>query len=117
MELLNFMLASPVLLTQSPLPDGIPVNTTLIKVVRRAQSSQKSRVIFHLAVVQLVLGLLEDSQISDLLKEAGVITSKLAQKIVRGGVPSNLAEVRPMALDMGALVAGAKCRGEVRSWS
>ena len=45
MELLNFMLASPVLLTQSPLPDGIPVNTTLIKVVRRAQSSQKSRVI------------------------------------------------------------------------
>ena len=33
MELLNFMLASPVLLTQSPLPDGIPVNTTLIKVV------------------------------------------------------------------------------------
>ena len=44
------------------------------------------------------------------------VVERLAQKIVRGSVPSNLAEVRPMALDMGALVAGAKYRGEVRSW-
>ncbi|KAL6326048.1 hypothetical protein AAG906_000923 [Vitis piasezkii] len=75
----------------------------------------------------------------DLLQEAGVSTSKvksevqkfqrkegkkvesasgnttavverLAQKIVRGSVPSNLAEVRPMALDMGALVLGFHVR-------
>ena len=181
--------------TQSPPPDEIPVSTTLIKVVRRAQSSQKSRGDTHLAVDQLILGLLEDSQIGDLLKEAGVSTSRvkseveklrgkegkkvesasgdttfqalktygrdlveqagkldpvigrdeeirrvirilsrrtknnpvligepgvgktavvegLAQRIVRGDVPSNLAEVRLIALDMGALVAGAKYRGE-----
>ncbi|XP_019081516.1 chaperone protein ClpB1-like [Vitis vinifera] len=55
-----------------------------------------------------------------LIEEPGMgktaVVERLAQKIVRGGVPSNLAEVRPMALDMGALVAGAKYRGEVRSW-
>ncbi|KAH0455716.1 hypothetical protein IEQ34_015748 [Dendrobium chrysotoxum] len=36
----------------------------------------------------------------------------LTQRIVRGDVPSNLADVRLIALDMGALVAGAKYRGE-----
>ncbi|KAJ6969427.1 chaperone protein clpb1 [Populus alba x Populus x berolinensis] len=36
----------------------------------------------------------------------------LALRIVRGDVPSNLADVRLIALDMGALVAGAKYRGE-----
>ncbi|XAR63790.1 hypothetical protein NMG60_11023873 [Bertholletia excelsa] len=181
--------------SQTPAPDEIPASTTLIKVMRRAQSSQKSRGDSHLAVDQLILGLLEDSQIGDLLKEAGVSTARvkseveklrgnegrkvesasgdttfqalktygrdlveqagkldpvigrddeirrvirilsrrtknnpiligepgvgktavvegLAQRIVRGDVPSNLADVRLIALDMGALVAGAKYRGE-----
>ncbi|XP_052179610.1 chaperone protein ClpB1 [Diospyros lotus] len=181
--------------TQSPPPDEIPASTSLIKVLRRAQSSQKSRGDTHLAIDQLILGLLEDSQIGDLLKEAGITTAKvkaeveklrgkqgrkvesaagdttfqalktygrdlveqagkldpvigrdeeirrvirilsrrtknnpvligepgvgktavvegLAQRIVRGDVPSNLADVRLIALDMGALVAGAKYRGE-----
>lgn len=181
--------------SQSPAPDEVPASTTLIKVIRRAQAAQKSRGDTHLAVDQLVLGLLEDSQIGDLLKEAGVTTAKvkseveklrgkegrkvesasgdttfqalktygrdlveqagkldpvigrdeeirrvvrilsrrtknnpvligepgvgktavvegLAQRIVRGDVPSNLADVRLIALDMGALVAGAKYRGE-----
>ncbi|KAE9467191.1 hypothetical protein C3L33_00904, partial [Rhododendron williamsianum] len=181
--------------SQTPPPDEIPASTTLIKVIRRAQSSQKSRGDTHLAVDQLILGLLEDSQIGDLLKEAGVNTSRvrsevdklrgkegkkvesasgdtnfqalktygrdlveqagkldpvigrdeeirrvirilsrrtknnpvligepgvgktavvegLAQRIVRGDVPSNLNDVRLIALDMGALVAGAKYRGE-----
>lgn len=181
--------------SQSPAPDEVPASTTLIKAIRRAQAAQKSRGDTHLAVDQLVLGLLEDSQIGDLLKEAGVTTAKvkseveklrgkegkkvesasgdttfqalktygrdlveqagkldpvigrdeeirrvvrilsrrtknnpvligepgvgktavvegLAQRIVRGDVPSNLADVRLIALDMGALVAGAKYRGE-----
>ncbi|OIS98111.1 PREDICTED: chaperone protein ClpB1 [Nicotiana attenuata] len=181
--------------SQTPTPDEIPPSTSLIKVLRRAQSSQKSRGDSHLAVDQLILGLLEDSQIGDLLKEAGVSASRvkseveklrgkegrkvesasgdttfqalktygrdlveqagkldpvigrdeeirrvvrilsrrtknnpvligepgvgktavvegLAQRIVRGDVPSNLADVRLIALDMGALVAGAKYRGE-----
>ncbi|XP_009792440.1 chaperone protein ClpB1-like [Nicotiana sylvestris] len=181
--------------SQTPAPDEIPPSTSLIKVLRRAQSSQKSCGDSHLAVDQLILGLLEDSQIGDLLKEAGVSASRvkseveklrgkegrkvesasgdttfqalktygrdlveqagkldpvigrdeeirrvvrilsrrtknnpvligepgvgktavvegLAQRIVRGDVPSNLADVRLIALDMGALVAGAKYRGE-----
>ncbi|CAH9088188.1 unnamed protein product [Cuscuta europaea] len=181
--------------TQTPPPDEIPAGTSLIKVIRRAQALQKSRQDSHLAVDQLILGLLEDSQIGDLLKEAGISSSRvkseveklrgkegkkvesasgdttfqalktygrdlveqagkldpvigrdeeirrvvrilsrrtknnpvligepgvgktavvegLAQRIVRGDVPSNLADVRLIALDMGALVAGAKYRGE-----
>ncbi|XP_020265267.1 LOW QUALITY PROTEIN: chaperone protein ClpB1-like [Asparagus officinalis] len=181
--------------SQSPPPDEIPASTSLVKVIRRAQSSQKSRGDTHLAVDQLILGLLEDSQIGDCLKEAGISVSRvrseveklrgkegkkiesasgdtnfqalktygrdlveqagkldpvigrdeeirrvirilsrrtknnpvligepgvgktavvegLAQRIVRGDVPSNLADVRLIALDMGALVAGAKYRGE-----
>ncbi|GAB4845407.1 Chaperone protein ClpB1 [Ancistrocladus abbreviatus] len=181
--------------SQTPPPDEIPASTSLIKVIRRAQSAQKSRGDSHLAVDQLILGLLEDPQINDLLKEAGVAVARvkseveklrgkegrkvesasgdttfqalktygrdlveqagkldpvigrdeeirrvirilsrrtknnpvligepgvgktavvegLAQRIVRGDVPSNLADVRLIALDMGALVAGAKYRGE-----
>ncbi|GMI78215.1 heat shock protein 101 [Hibiscus trionum] len=181
--------------SQSPPPDEVPASSSLIKAIRRAQAAQKSRGDTHLAVDQLILGLLEDSQIADLLKEAGVPPAKvkseverlrgkegkkvesasgdttfqalksygtdlveqagkldpvigrddeirrvvrilsrrtknnpvligepgvgktavvegLAQRIVSGDVPSNLADVRLIALDMGALVAGAKYRGE-----
>lgn len=181
--------------SQSPAPDEIPASTSLIKAIRRAQAAQKSRGDTHLAVDQLILGILEDSQIGELLKEAGVATARvrseveklrgkegkkvesasgdttyqalktygrdlveqagkldpvigrdeeirrvvrilsrrtknnpvligepgvgktavvegLAQRIVRGDVPSNLSDVRLVALDMGALVAGAKYRGE-----
>ncbi|CAN6354639.1 unnamed protein product [Urochloa humidicola] len=181
--------------SQSPPPDSVPASTSLIKVIRRAQSAQKKRGDSHLAVDQLLLGLLEDPQISDCLKEAGVSAARvraeleklrggegrrvesasgdtnfqalktygrdlveqagkldpvigrdeeirrvvrilsrrtknnpvligepgvgktavvegLAQRIVRGDVPSNLLDVRLIALDMGALVAGAKYRGE-----
>ncbi|XP_072966532.1 chaperone protein ClpB1 [Typha angustifolia] len=181
--------------SQSPPPDDVPASTALIKVIRRAQSSQKSRGDSHLAVDQLLLGLLDDPQIADALKEAGVSVARvrsaveklrgkegrrvesasgdtnfqalktygrdlvevagkldpvigrdeeirrvvrilsrrtknnpvligepgvgktavvegLAQRIVRGDVPSNLLDVRLVALDMGALIAGAKYRGE-----
>ncbi|KAG0459555.1 hypothetical protein HPP92_022683 [Vanilla planifolia] len=181
--------------SQHPPPDEIPASTSLIKVIRRAQSSQKQRGDTHLAVDLLILGLIEDSQIGDCLKEAGISAARvrseveklrgkagkkvesasgdtnlqalktygrdlveqagkldpvigrdeeirrvirilsrrtknnpvligepgvgktavvegLAQRIVRGDVPSNLSDVRLIALDMGALVAGAKYRGE-----
>src|SRR3954464_2576468 len=37
----------------------------------------------------------------------------LAERIARGDVPSNLAEAKLLELDTGALVAGAKLRGEI----
>ncbi len=51
-----------------------------------------------------------------LIGEPGVgktaIAEGLAQRIVRGDVPENLKNRRVFSLDMGALVAGAKYRGE-----
>jgi ATP-dependent Clp protease ATP-binding subunit ClpB len=51
-----------------------------------------------------------------LIGEPGVgktaIAEGLAQRIVRGDVPEGLKDKRIVALDMGALVAGAKFRGE-----
>ena len=51
-----------------------------------------------------------------LIGEAGVgktaIAEGLAQRIVKGDVPENLKDRTVFSLDMGALVAGAKYRGE-----
>ncbi|XP_048443870.1 chaperone protein ClpB1-like [Pyrus x bretschneideri] len=67
--------------SQSPPPDEIPASSSLIKVIRRAQSAQKARGDTHLAVDQLILGLLEDSQIGDLLKEAGIATARVKSEV------------------------------------
>lgn len=181
--------------SRSPPPGKVAASLSLIKMTRQAQATQKAQGDSHLTVNQLVLGLLEDSQIRDLLKEAGVdparvksevdklhgkegrrvesasgdtnfqalktygrdlveeagkldpvigrdeeigrvvrilsrrtknnpvligeagvgktaVVEGLAQRIVKGDVPSNLADVRVVALNMGALVADTKYRGD-----
>ncbi|XP_048443436.1 chaperone protein ClpB1-like [Pyrus x bretschneideri] len=67
--------------SQSPPPDEILASSSLIKVIRRAQSAQKTRGDTHLAVDQLILGLLEDSKIGDLLKEAGIATARMKSEV------------------------------------
>src|SRR6185436_4657509 len=51
-----------------------------------------------------------------LIGEPGVgktaVVEGLAQRIIRGDVPDGLKDKKVVALDMGALVAGAKYRGE-----
>lgn len=73
--------------SQSPPPDTVPASTALVKVIRRAQSAQKARGDSHLAVDQLLVGLLEDPQVSDALKEAGVAAARVKAEVdkLRGG--------------------------------
>ena len=51
-----------------------------------------------------------------LIGEPGVgktaVVEGLAQRILRGDVPSNLADVKLVEMDIGALVAGSKYRGD-----
>ena len=67
--------------SQDPAPDSIPPNTSLIKAIRRAQSSQKSKGDTHLAVDHLILGVLEDSQVSDCFREAGVSVARVKSEV------------------------------------
>jgi ATP-dependent Clp protease ATP-binding subunit ClpB len=62
--------------SQSPAPEVSPPNPALIKCIRKAQSLRKSRGDSHLAVDQLILALLDDSQIGDCFKEAGVTSAR-----------------------------------------
>ena len=67
--------------SQSPPAESVPTSTSLIKAIRRAQSAQKKRGDSHLAVDQLLLGLLKDAQIADCLKEAGVSASRVRAEL------------------------------------
>ncbi|KAI6675622.1 hypothetical protein NL676_003528 [Syzygium grande] len=66
--------------SQSPPPGEKPASPSLKKVIGH---SQESRDDIYLAVDQLIIGLLEDSQIGDLLKEAGVATARVKSELKR----------------------------------
>ena len=87
--------------------------------VERARSKELDPVIGRDAEIRNVIRILSRKTKSNpvLIGEPGVgktaIAEGLAQRIVRGDVPEGLKDRTIFSLDMGALIAGAKYRGEV----
>ena len=86
--------------------------------VERAKSEKLDPVIGRDSEIRNVIRILSRKTKNNpvLIGEPGVgktaVVEGLAQRIVRGDVPQNLKDKKIFALDMGALVAGAKYRGE-----
>jgi ATP-dependent Clp protease ATP-binding subunit ClpB len=86
--------------------------------VQRARSQELDPVIGRDAEIRNVIRILSRKTKNNpvLIGEPGVgktaIAEGLAQRIVRGDVPDGLKEKTIFSLDMGALIAGAKYRGE-----
>ncbi len=86
--------------------------------VERARAQKLDPVIGRDSEIRNVIRILSRKTKNNpvLIGEPGVgktaVVEGLAQRIVRGDVPEGLKEHRLFALDMGALVAGAKYRGE-----
>lgn len=103
-------------------PDGDAPGQTLKKytvdLVEKAQKGQLDPVIGRDDEIRRVIQVLSRRTKNNpvLIGEPGVgktaIAEGLAQRIVSGDVPEGLQAKRLVALDMGALIAGAKYRGE-----
>ena len=89
-----------------------------ISLTQKAADGKLDRIIGRDEEIQRTIQILNRRQKNNpcLIGEPGVgktaIAEGLAQRIVRGDVPENLKDRIVFSLDMGALVAGAKYRGE-----
>jgi ATP-dependent Clp protease ATP-binding subunit ClpB len=89
-----------------------------IDLVKRAESGKLDPVIGRDAEIRRVVRVLSRRTKNNpvLVGEPGVgktaIVEGLAQRVMLGDVPENLKNCKVMSLDMGALIAGAKYRGE-----
>jgi ATP-dependent Clp protease ATP-binding subunit ClpB len=97
-----------------PSPDD-----AVVDLIERARSSGSDPVIGRADEVRRVLTVLERRGKSHplLVGEPGVgksaIVRALARRMAKGDVPTSLAGARLLAIDTGALVAGARLRGEI----
>ncbi len=88
------------------------------ELVEKARDGKKDPVIGRDAEIRNVIRILSRKTKNNpvLIGEPGVgktaVVEGLAQRIVRGDVPDGLKDKKIFSLDMGALVAGAKYRGE-----
>lgn len=88
------------------------------ELVQKARDQKLDPVIGRDAEIRNVIRILSRKTKNNpvLIGEPGVgktaVVEGLAQRIVRGDVPGNLKDKKIFSLDMGALVAGAKYRGE-----
>ncbi|KAK3225012.1 hypothetical protein Dsin_004874 [Dipteronia sinensis] len=112
------------ILSLTPSPDEITLSTTLRRALKTygkdlvEQAGKRDPVIGRDEEIKRVVRILSRRTKNNpiLTGEPGVgktaVVEALAQRILRGDVPSNLANVRLIELDMAALVAGTKYRGE-----
>lgn len=94
------------------------LNYFTLDITRMAQEKQLDPVIGREKEIERVISILNRRTKNNpvLIGEAGVgktaIAEGLAQRIADNNVPNNLADKRVLALDMAAVVAGTKYRGE-----